>query len=73
MKKVMITMLALLMMGNAYADDSFSVEDITLPQNGEAPLAVNYSLGEGSKCSGFAFWIELPEGLSMRRRQLAKR
>jgi hypothetical protein len=47
MKKVMITMLALLMMGNAYAEDSFSVGDITLPQNGEAPLAVNYSLGEG--------------------------
>lgn len=65
MKKVMITMLALLMMGNAYADDSFSVGDITLPQNGEAPLAVNYSLGEGSKCSGFTFWIELPEGLSV--------
>ena len=65
MKKVMITMLALLMMGNAYADDSFSVENITLPQNSEAPLAVNYSLGEGSKCSGFTFWIELPEGLSV--------
>lgn len=65
MKKIMITMLALLMMGNAYADDSFSVENITLPQNGEAPLAVNYSLGEGSKCSGFTFWIELPEGLSV--------
>lgn len=65
MKKITITMLALLMMGNAYAGDSFSVENITLPQNGEAPLAVNYSLGEGSKCSGFTFWIELPEGLSV--------
>ena len=65
MKKVMIMMLALLMMGNAYAEDKFSVENITLPQNGEAPLAVNYSLGEGSKCSGFTFWIELPEGLSV--------
>ena len=61
----MIMMLALLMMGNAYAEDKFSVENITLPQNGEAPLAVNYSLGEGSKCSGFTFWIELPEGLSV--------
>ena len=65
MKKVMITMLALLMMGNAYADDSFSVEDITLPQNSTAPLAVKFSLDEGSKCSGFTFWIELPEGLSV--------
>jgi hypothetical protein len=65
MKKVLISMLALLMMGNAYADDRFSVDDITLPQNSEAPLAVKYSLDEGNKCSGFTFWIELPEGLSV--------
>ena len=65
MKKVLISMLALLIMGNAYADDRFSVDDITLPQNSVAPLAVKYSLDEGNKCSGFTFWIELPEGLSV--------
>ena len=42
MKKVLISMLALLIMGNAYADDRFSVDDITLPQNSVAPLAVKY-------------------------------
>ena len=64
MKKILISICMLFAMAsNISADDSFSVENVTLPVNGEADVVVNYHLETGSTCSGYTFWLQLPEGL----------
>lgn len=50
--------------GSMFADDTFSVENITLPQNREADVVVKFSLDEGSTCSGYTFWLQVPEELA---------
>jgi len=47
--------------GSTRADDAFSVDDVSLPVNAEAGLTVRFSLDEGSTCSGYTFWLQLPE------------
>lgn len=61
----MMTFCALLAFaGGASADDMFSVDDVTLPVNGEVDVVVRYSLDEGSTCSGYNFWLQVPEKLA---------
>ena len=65
MKKILLSICALLAIaGKATAEDSFSVDNITLAQNGEADVVVRFSLDEGSTCSGYTFWLQVPEGLA---------
>ena len=65
MKKTIISICALLALaGGAKADDAFSVDNVTLPQNGEADVTVRFSLDEGSTCSGYTFWLQVPEELA---------
>lgn len=65
MKKTMMTICALFVFAvGAFANDTFSVDDVTLPINGEADLVVRYSLDEGSTCSGYSFWLQVPEELA---------
>ena len=47
--------------GSTRADDAFIVDDVSLPVNAEAGLTVRFSLDEGSTCSGYTFWLQLPE------------
>ncbi len=62
MKKYVLSLCALLAMaGSTRADDAFSVDDVSLPVNAEAGLTVRFSLDEGSTCSGYTFWLQLPE------------
>ncbi len=49
---------------STFADDSFSVDDVTVPQNGEADVVVRFSLDAGSTCSGYTFWLQLPKELA---------
>ena len=65
MKKTIISICALFALaGGAKADDAFSVDNVTLPQNGEADVTVRFSLDEGSTCSGYTFWLQVPEELA---------
>ena len=65
MKKILLSICALLAFGsNAFADDAFSVDNVTLPQNGEADVTVRFNLDEGSTCSGYTFWLQVPEELA---------
>ena len=43
--------------------DMLSVDNIVLPQNGEADVVVRFYLGEGSTCSGTTFWLQVSEDL----------
>lgn len=64
MKKILMFISLLLgFAGSSYADDQFSVDNITLPQNGEADVVVRFSLDEGNTCRGYELWLQLPEGL----------
>ena len=66
MKKTIISICALLAFaGGAYADDTFSVDNVTLPQNGEADVVVRFSLDDGSTCSGYTFWLQVPNTLAL--------
>ena len=66
MKRVLFITLALLaIVGRAAAQESVSVNDITVPQGGEAFLEINYSLEGTSPYVGFMFQVNLPEGLSL--------
>lgn len=65
MKKILLFISLLLgFAGSSYADDSFSVDNITLPQNGEADVVVRFSLDAGSTCSGYTFWLQVPTELA---------
>ena len=65
MKKILLSLCALLAIaGKAAADDAFTVGNITLPQNGEADVVVKFSLDAGSTCSGYTFWLQVPEELA---------
>ena len=62
MKKHVLSVCAMLAIaGSTLADDTFSVDDISLPVNSEAELTVRFRLDEGSTCSGYVFWLQLPE------------
>lgn len=64
MKRIFVSLCALFtMMGSALADDQFSIDNLTLPQNSEAEVVVKFSLDAGSTCSGYTFWLQLPEQL----------
>lgn len=64
MKKILLSVCALLTFsGSAFADDSFSVDNVILPQNGEADVVVRFNLDEGSTCSGYTFWLQVPDEL----------
>lgn len=47
------------------AQESVSVNDITVPQGGEAILEINYSLEGAGPYVGFMFQVDLPENLSL--------
>ena len=65
MKKTFLFICTLLAyVGSTFAEDSFSVDNIMLPQNGEADVVVRFSLDEGSTCSGYTFWLQVPEELA---------
>ncbi len=65
MKKTIIAICTLLAyVSGAFADDAFSVDNVTLPQNGEADVTVRFSLDQGSTCSGYTFWLQVPEELA---------
>ena len=65
MKKTMIAICAMLAVaGSTFADDAFSVDNVSLSQNGEADVTVRFSLDEGSTCSGYTFWLQVPEELA---------
>ncbi len=65
MKKILVFLsLLLCITSSMYADDAFSVDNVTLPKNGEADVVVKFSLGAGSTCSGYTFWLQVPEQLA---------
>ena len=64
MKKFLLSLCAMLAMtSSAFADDTFSVDAVTLPINAKADLVVNFSLDEGSTCKGYSFNLTLPSQL----------
>lgn len=63
-KKFLFISLLLCFASSTYAEDAFGVENITLPKNGEADVAVTFSLDAGSTCSGYTFWLQAPEQLA---------
>ena len=50
--------------GSAFADVTLSVDDVTIPKNGEADVVVRFSKEETDKFAGWNFQLQLPEGLS---------
>lgn len=65
MKKKLLPICALLVFsGGIFANDTFSVDNVILPQNGEANVTVRFNLDEGSTCSGYTFWLQVPEELA---------
>ena len=65
MKKIFVFISMLLCFTSSmYADDAFSVDNVTLPKNGEADVVVKFSLDAGSTCSGYTFWLQVPEQLA---------
>lgn len=65
MKKIILSICGLLVFsGSLLADDIFSVDNVTLPLNGEANVTVRFNLDEGSTCSGYTFWLQVPEELA---------
>ena len=66
MKRLAFITLALLAIaGRVSAQESVTVNDIAVPQGGEAFLEINYSLEGAGPYVGFMFLVELPEGLSL--------
>lgn len=64
MKKIFMSLCAMLTMASsAFADDTFSVDAVTLPVNTTADLVVNFSLDQGSTCEGYNFNLQLPSQL----------
>jgi hypothetical protein len=64
MKKFLLSLCAMLAMtSSAFADDTFSVDAVTLPINAKADLVVNFSLDEGSYSKGYSFTLTLPSQL----------
>lgn len=49
---------------SALAEDTFSVDNVTLPLNGEADVVVRFNLDAGSTCSGYTFWLQVPDELA---------
>jgi len=65
MKKIIISLLMLLASaGSLMAQNKLTVADITLPQNGEATLTVNFQFGAADTYTGYSFNLELPEQLA---------
>ena len=60
-----ITLALLAIVGRASAQESVNVNDIIVPQGGEAFLEINYSLEGAGPYVGFMFLVDLPEGLSL--------
>ena len=64
MKKFLMSLCAMLAMaGSTFAVDTFSVDPVTLPATSEADVVVRYNLDAESYCSGYQFWLQLPEEL----------
>lgn len=65
MKKVLLSFCMLLgIVGNMQAADKFSVDNVTLPINDEADVVVRFSLDANSTCSGYTFWLQVPDKLA---------
>lgn len=65
MKKILLSFCMLLgIVGNMQAADKFSVDNITLPINDEADVVVRFSLDANSTCSGYTFWLQVPDKLA---------
>ena len=65
MKKILISFLMLLAgAGSLMAQNKLHVDDITLPQNGEATLTVNFQFDAADTYTGYSFNIELPTELA---------
>ena len=58
-------MALLAIVGRVSAQECVSVNDITVPQGGEAFLEINYSLEGAGPYVGFMFQVVLPENLSL--------
>jgi len=54
----------LIMLSSTMADDSFSVDNVSLPQNREAEVVVRFSFDAESTCSGYSFWLQIPNQLA---------
>lgn len=67
MKKFLMSLCAMLAMaGSTFADDTFSVDAVTLPATYDADVVVRFSLDNGSQCSGYQFWLKLPDKLEFK-------
>ena len=65
MRKILLSICTLFaIMSSVFAEDTFSVADISLPKNGEADVVVMFNLDESSTCSGYTFWLQVPEELA---------
>lgn len=65
MKRILFSMMSLLLMGaNVMADNTITVDGVTLPQGGQADLVVKYNFDGETDFSGFQFNITLPENVS---------
>ena len=61
---ILVAMLTLLV-GIAPAQNTLSVQGITVPQGGQAAMTVHFQFAEADLFSGFQFDLALPEGLSL--------
>ena len=65
MKKILISMMALLAVArmSVAQTNALTVTDITLPQNSEAALTVNFQFDTADTYTGYQFQLELPSEL----------
>lgn len=64
MKKILLTMTALLASASmAFGQNALTVPDITLPQNSDAMLTVNFQFDVADAYTGYSFVLDLPADL----------
>ena len=73
MKKKLFAIAALLMtFGHVLAQTSLTAENVTVPQNGQAYLVINYQFDSSVTYAGYSIDISLPEGLSLAKNTAGK-
>lgn len=73
MKKKLFAIAALLMtFGHVLAQTSLTAENVTVPQNGQAYLVMNYQFDSSVTYAGYSIDISLPEGLSLAKNTAGK-
>ena len=65
MRKILISIAAVLMSISTAQADEFTVSNIEIPQGGTADLVVNLNNTTNPLCAGFQFELHLPTGVTV--------